>query len=1194
MDDDTKKGQRSSEPNEEQPDIEQSQTAQPEPSEETEGPQTVSLLDLLGGPAQPQPITLTLPEEEVASVAADAEGEDDDDMATLTIIEPATPRSEDPKTTVPPPFSSQTLTPPEKRPLVNDKDATVVQPHVAIPGQRKPISEAETQVYRRRSRPLEETGEHPPLPKGPPKRESSQGQTGQRPSTKQRPSTPPHPATAVSPRPAPPQQPLRQQPPPPQPTGVVVSSPQLQPKPLPRRNWRSCFTRFLAISIIVGLIGFALAVAGATLVYSSVARDFPTSTELASRASTFETSRIYDRDGNVLYSLANRDTGNRTRVNLDQISPHLINATIATEDSRFYQNPGFDPIGIARAVVQAAREREFVSGASTITQQLVRALLLDEEERTQRTFTRKVREIILAAEISRTYSKNEILELYLNEIYYGNLAYGIEAASRTYFDKSAADLTLSEASLLAGLPQAPAAWDPYTAPEKAIGRQSEVLALMAAEQYITPAEAQNAINEMNLRINELTPPRTTISHPHFSFTVLQQAEDLLGAQAIYRGGLRIFTTLDPSVQRMAEDTVTAQRNNIIASGANNAAMVVVKPDTGEILALVGSVDFDDEAISGQVNMALQPRQPGSTMKPLVYLSAMERGWTPATLIWDVPTQFPDGANPPYEPKNYDDEFHGPLLLRPSLGNSYNIPAVKALEFVGVCNFIANMQKVGIVSLQDEGCVEQGQPRNYGLSLTLGGGAVTPLEMAGAFASFANQGQYRAPFAIARIEDNQGEVLFEQLQPENPKETQVVRPEHAYLMNNMLSDNGARQPEFGQNNNLVIAGHQVAVKTGTTGTSRFDVRDGWTIGYTPQVVTAVWVGNTNNEPAGEGASGYAMASPIWRSFMLQYLADKQPVNFPRPNSIVDIEICADSGVRASEACPNRRTEVFAPDQLPLNSEDDFLQRLAIDLWTNQLAGDNCTESVYEATFVNLVVSGAENVLDRERDLAKNWIEGTGTGQNWAGRRNISLPLRLPPTETCSGDSRPVVTINQPQQGDEIIGEVEVRGTVKGPNFNGYAVEFGLSHDPGGWGLVQARRPEAIEDGRLAIWDTSDIENFGNITLRVVIFGPNNPYTPENDPVTLEARVPLTLLEPTATPTATPTETPTATPTATATNTAVATNTPTTTPTTQPSATPTVQIIIATSTPNVSTATATPQGPPPIITPTNDAPKPTSTP
>ncbi|MCA9935173.1 MAG: transglycosylase domain-containing protein, partial [Anaerolineales bacterium] len=308
-------------------------------------------------------------------------------------------------------------------------------------------------------------------------------------------------------------------------------------------------------------------------------------------------------------------------------------ATIATEDARFYTNPGFDPIGIARAIVQAAQEREFVSGASTITQQLVRALLLSEDERTERTFRRKVREIILAAEISRTYSKEEILELYLNEIYYGNLAYGIEAAAQTYFNKSAADLTLAEASLLAGLPQAPALWDPYTAPDNAIGRQWEVLTLMVQEGYATLDEAQAALNQTNLFIYEMQPPEVTVRFPHFTFTVLQQAEDILGAQNIYRGGLNIYTTIDPTTQTLAERTIAENRDAITAAGANNAAMVVLEPETGEILALVGSVDFNDEVISGQVNMALQPRQPGSTIKPLVYLSAMERGWTPATLIW---------------------------------------------------------------------------------------------------------------------------------------------------------------------------------------------------------------------------------------------------------------------------------------------------------------------------------------------------------------------------------------------------------------------------------------------------------------------------------------------------------------------------------------------------------------------------------
>jgi membrane carboxypeptidase/penicillin-binding protein len=264
-------------------------------------------------------------------------------------------------------------------------------------------------------------------------------------------------------------------------------------------------------------------------------------------------------------------------------------------------------------------------------------------------------------------------------------------------------------------------------------------------------------------------------------------------------------------------------------------------------------------------MALAPRQPGSSIKPLVYLSAMEQGWTPSTLIWDVQTQFPDGTNPPYVPKNFDDEFHGPLRLRPSLGNSYNVPAVKALEFVGVCNFIANVQKVGLASLQDSGCAESGQPREHGLALALGGGEISPLEMAGAFATFANQGQCMRPFTISRIENRSGDIMFE-LQPPEVDTSQVVDPEHAYLISHILADNNARQPEFGLNNSLVINGHRVAAKTGTSGSTVSDVRDGWTIGYTPEVVAAVWVGNTNNQPVGQGQSGTRMAAPIWNAFM----------------------------------------------------------------------------------------------------------------------------------------------------------------------------------------------------------------------------------------------------------------------------------------------------------------------------------------
>ena len=925
--------------------------------------------------------------------------------------------------------------------------------------------------------------------------------------------------------------------------------------------------RGLFIILLVLFVGGLLVASAAAIGYSLVAADLPRPTELRNRASTFETARIYDRNGQLLYALADPNAGNRTYVPLDRISPYLVQATIATEDKRFYDNPGFDVIGLVRAVAQAAREGEAVAGTSTITQQLVRATLLDEDERTERSYRRKVREIILAAEISRTYSKEEILELYLNEIYYGNLAYGIEAAANTYFNKSAADLTLAEASLLAGLPQAPALWDPYTAPDKALGRQREVLSLMVANDDINLSDAQAALDEMAVRVFELQRPQVTIRHPHFTFTVLQQAEELLGAQSIYRGGLSILTTLDPDAQRQAEEAVAANRDLLAAGGANNASLVALQPQTGEIIAMVGSADFNDEAIAGQVNMALAPRQPGSSIKPLVYLSAFERGWTPATLLWDVRTEFPDGVNPPYIPKNFDDEFHGPVRIRPALGNSYNIPAVKAMEFVGVCEFISDVQAIGLTQLQDDGCAESGQPRDHGLSLSLGAGEIPPLQMAGAFGALANGGRYIAPYAIARIEDRNGNVLYENASPAAVA-PQAVRPEHAYLLTSILSDNNARLVEFGQNNNLVIPGYQVAAKTGTSGTTADDVRDAWTIGYAPQVLASVWVGNTDNRPIGAGQSGYRLASPIWNYFMTSYLASREALSFVRPPGVVDREICADTGIAvdATSTCAQRTIESFAGDQPPQDASQG-VTRLAIDLWTGLQANPSCNEAIYEATFGGGVpVNGRPDVLERERALATNWMQTTGAGQQWAAEQGATSAAISPPTQACDGNTpRPRAEIIRPRnEGDALDrAAIEIWGTAMGPNYQGYQVEYGFGENPGGWGMVQERRPEAVQDGLLAVWDASQIDYSGLVTIRVIVFGPDNPFTPENDPVLHEGRTVFNLQESTPTPTTTPTETPTASPTGTATPTVTVTPTATTSPT------PTVSPAPETPTPEVPT-------------------------
>ncbi len=1027
----------------------------------------------------------------------------------------------------PPPLFNEGLTP-KPRPTERDLDATQVSPRIVM---------------------------HPSKPAGPPDPDLT------RPMHTMPASTSPVSASTSASR-ATPSTPQRAQPTPSAPRVVTTTNTAHFPKPQSKQssNASGCLRRFIAFALIFFLATLVIGVAGASLGYVYITRDLPSALELRNRASTFETARIYDRNGALLYSLADPNEGNRTYVTLDQISPELVNATIATEDSRFWSNPGFDPVAISRAIFAAATEGDAFAGggASTITQQLARALLLGEDERTSRTFTRKVREIILAAEMARTYDKEEILELYLNEINYGNRAYGIEAAAQTYFNKPAADLDLAEASLLAGLPQAPALWDPYSAPDKALNRQWEVLFNMAQSGYVTSAEAEGARNEMAARIFNLTPPTVIIDAPHFVFAVLQQLERANDAQAIYRGGLKIYTTLDRNIQATAEQTISEYRQTINNYGANNAAMVVLEPQTGEVLALVGSLDFNDEAISGQVNMALAPRQPGSSIKPIVYLRALLDGWTASTLVWDVQTEFSDGSGAPYVPKNFNDRFHGPLLLRPALGNSYNIPAVKALEYVGLCNFIEFGRSMGLNSLDQEGCAEFGAPTNYGYSLALGGGEITPLEMATAYAVLANEGRAVTPHTIMRIEDRSDNLVFEH----TPAPTvQQVSEAHTYLISDILADNNARQPSFGQNNNLVIGGHRVAVKTGTSGSDRFDVRDGWTIGYTPELVTAVWVGNTDNQPLSEGASGYQIASPIWNTFMSRILANRQPRQFERPQDVVDREICTDSGTIPSASCANRRNELFASNQLPLGPENDFLQRVPVDLWTGLRANDACREAVYDASFVNLLVSGRPDVQNRETQVARQWIENTAGGQQWAGGRNIAIPLQLPPEQACDANTpRPRAEINQPAPLAEVENVFDFVGTASAPNFGGYQLDYGFTHNPEGWGNLLERQGNQVENGVLFRWDSNELAGrgigSGAMSVRLIVFGPDNPFTPEIDEVRLEVQVPFDLLEPTPTPT--PTETPTATPTHTPFPTL--TLTPTAVPTATPTSTPTPEVAI----------------------------------
>ena len=896
-------------------------------------------------------------------------------------------------------------------------------------------------------------------------------------------------------------------------------------QPKPSRS----FGRGLVTGGIVFLIFAFLALAGVIVAYAQIAADLPLPDELAKQASSFQSTRIYDRNGTLLNETFDPNEGRRVAVSLERMSPWLRQATIATEDANFYRHPGVDPVALARALYYAVREREFVSGASTIPQQLVKLVFLSSE----RSAIRKIKEAILAAEVSRRYSKEQILEIYLNEVYYGNLAYGVDSAAETYFGKEVGELSLAEAALLAGLPQAPAYYDPYTFPDRVKKRQAVVLRLMVKSGDITPAEADAAW----LQPLAYVPVRYDFLAPHFTLYVRQQLETLLGPEALYRVGLNVTTSLDLELQNTAQTIVAEQVQALAARNVSNGALVAMNPKSGEILALVGSADFDNVEIDGQVNMALAPRQPGSSIKPLVYLAAFENPnrplnerWTPGTLLVDIEQDFPDGANPPYHPKNYDEKEHGILTVGASLANSYNIPAVRAMEFVGVSNFIALAQRLGISTLV--------RP-DYGLSLALGGGEVPLLEMTGAFAVLANGGLRRPPQAILKIEDGEGNVICEIDTPVPcrldglAQGQQVISAVDAFLISDMLSDNQARAPIFGLNSVLNL-GRPAAVKTGTTN----DFRDGLTIGYTPELVTGVWVGNASNAPM-QNISGAGGAGLIWNHFMQTALAATPPSAFPVPAGAQQVEVCADTGTLPSPACPEKATRWFAADRPPLPPEKDLWQMVRIDKVTGQRAG--------EFTPAELVEEKAFKVYPEQY-------------RAWAESHAIPQP---PTDENTLFNFAPEVTITQPSEGESVRGVISVVGVANVPAFASYELQYGISHDPGAfsaaiWGPIG----QPSTGGILGQWDTQTLTN-GAHTLRLLVrdsFG--NSY---------ESRVRLLVENPEPTMTATPTDTPAWTP----------TWTPIWTPT--PEVVTATPLPLPTETPNPPSVTVEP--PSPLPTPGN---------
>jgi 1A family penicillin-binding protein len=627
----------------------------------------------------------------------------------------------------------------------------------------------------------------------------------------------------------------------------------------PRAGWRfagKLLKKSLPYLVVFFLVG-AIGLVGAFAWYS---RDLPDPNKIIDR-SVAQSTKIYDRTGeHLLYEI--HGTQRRTLIDLNNIPKYAVQATIAIEDKTFYEHQGFNVLRTIKSVLYDIVTGTKAQGGSTLTQQFVKNAILTNEK----AISRKIKELVLSYQIEQKFTKDEILKLYFNEIPYGSTAYGIESASGIYFGKSAKDLTLAEAAILAAMPQAPSYYSPYGPHKDAlISRQHLVLRLMREQGYIT-ADQEKSANEEKIVFKT---KREDITAPHFVFMVKSQLAERYGDRLVEQGGLKIITTLDWEKQQLAQQTVDELTPQLKEKyGANNTGLVTIDVESGDVLAMIGSRDFFDDDIDGQVNVATAKLQPGSSFKPFVYAEAFTKGYNPQTVLIDAETSFSNGGAE-YRPRNYDGKEYGPVSIRQALAGSLNVPAVKALYLAGVKNVITLAQQLGYTTLND--------PDRYGLSLVLGGGEVQLIEHTNGYAALARDGVAQPYFTVLKVEDSKGTVLEEKPQP---KQTRVLDKQVVREITSILSDNEARSYIFGANNNLTLSGRPVAAKTGTTN----DYRDSWLLGYTPQLATGVWVGNTDHSPMNKGTGANA-AGPIWQRYMNRILQAYPSVGFPAPDPVV---------------------------------------------------------------------------------------------------------------------------------------------------------------------------------------------------------------------------------------------------------------------------------------------------------------------
>ena len=747
--------------------------------------------------------------------------------------------------------------------------------------------------------------------------------------------------------------------------------------------------RLFLVSLNVLGVGFVLTI----ILFAWYSKDLPSPTKVVRREGF--ASRIYDRNGELLYDLYHDQK--RQPVTNDLIPDTLKKATVAVEDKTFYTHSGFDPLAPFRIIKNIFYFHK-LTGGSTLTQQLVKNVLLTSDV----TVTRKIKEFILAVQIEAKYQKSDILLMYLNEAPYGGTAWGVGTAAEQYFGKSVKDLDLAESAILAGLPQRPNVYSPFSSnPTAYIARTEHVLTRMVEDSYIDEETKKVTMDEVkNYKFYENT---SKLRAPHFVFWIKEILSERYGQDVAEGGGLKVTTTLDINLNNQVQQIVSDQIDKSEKLLISNGAALVMDPRDGQVLAMVGSRGYNSDKTSGQFNVVTQGlRQPGSAIKPVTYLMALRKGYTAASMIMDVPVSFPVAGQKDYSPQNYTGTFNGPMSFRNALGNSINTIAVKLLASVGVNNMLQQAYDMGISTLEPTA----ENMKKFGFAVTLGGADVKMIDLASAYSAFANGGSRIDPVGILKVEDKDGRVL-EEFQSVTGKK--VMSPQEAFIISNILSDNNARSLTFGVVNSLAISNYQVAVKTGTTN----DKKDNWTIGWTPNLLVSVWVGNNDSTPMGKISSGVSGAAPIWRQIMLYTLPKREKQDFPIPEKIVNISVDKLSGYGVHDGFESK-TEYFI-DGTQTNTSDPIHLKLKV---CRDKFGLATPEDVTNGNFESKEYFNFKEADPVSTDGRNRWQEGIDGWINGQSNKDMYVV----PQSYCRNDGTVGVSFDQPgdrsTQGNEV--------------------------------------------------------------------------------------------------------------------------------------------------------------------------------